>query len=171
MVAISSFPNVLLNLPVGAFAAKMAFKEQKSALKKSRVKLEANDVVATKFILVCIVGIPVLWLTYALLLLSFTSVQRRTVVFLLVLAPVFSYMGIISAESGMVALKDVRPVLARLWSGAMRREQNALKEERKALQRDLRGLVLEHREALGPLGEEGPVDWDRFYARKRSDSR
>jgi len=71
----------------------------------SRVKIEARDVVLSKKITLSIVLVPTLWITYAVLLLSFSHLEPATVAVLFFCCPLFSYIGVMATEAGMVDLK------------------------------------------------------------------
>lgn len=99
---------------VVGFAAKYwSFKEAQKDLKNSRVKLAARDVLLSKKIMFSFVAVPVLYLTYGILLLVFTRLQVRTILVLLLCCPIFSYIGVMAVESGMVDFKDLRPAFLR----------------------------------------------------------
>jgi hypothetical protein len=62
-------------------------------LKASRVKIAARDVLLSKKIVFSIMAVPVLWITYALLLCIFTRWEKRTIFVLFLACPAFSYVG------------------------------------------------------------------------------
>ena len=99
---LASIPNLLLNAPVGIAAHYWAAEEARKDLKASRVKVKAKDVVMSKKIYFALIAVPILWLTYALLLLVFTSLDRRTIMILVLCFPFFSYLGVQSLEVGAV---------------------------------------------------------------------
>ncbi len=61
----------------GLCASYWSNSEAKKDLKASRVKLAARDVILSKKIVFSIVAVPVLWITYALLLICFSSLEYR----------------------------------------------------------------------------------------------
>ena len=167
MLFISSLPSLMLNLPVGLAAVAWAKWCQQLALAKSKIKVTASDVVLSEKIKFAIVAVPALWLTYATVLLIATPLHLQDVLTLLMLAPAASYLGVISAESGMIALRDLRPMLARLFYDHRRVE--ALKGEQLDLQNRVREelqQLLVHdpvvRELYHMRGEVGAEDWERL---------
>jgi glycerol-3-phosphate O-acyltransferase/dihydroxyacetone phosphate acyltransferase len=114
VLAIASIPSIILNAPVGAAASYWARSEAKKDLKASRVKVEARDVLLSKKIVFSIMAVPVLWITYALLLYYFSPMEPRTILVLFLCCPMFSYFGVMAVEAGMVDIKDLRPVFLRL---------------------------------------------------------
>lgn len=110
VMSLASIPSLILNAPVGLLAKYWAHSEAEKDLKKSRVKNHgAKDVLLSKKIIFSIAAVPILWVTYALLLFFFTPLETRTIVVLFLCCPLFSYIGIRSVEAGMVDLKDLRP--------------------------------------------------------------
>ena len=83
-------------------------------MKASRVKLAARDVLLSKKIVFSLMAVPALWVSYAILLWMFTSMQTRTIVVLFLCCPFFSYIGVMGVQAGMVDLKDLRPAFLRL---------------------------------------------------------
>jgi len=61
-----------------------------------------------------LMAVPALWITYAVLLRLFTNMEIRTIVVLFLCCPLFSYMGVMAVQAGMVDLKDLRPAFLRL---------------------------------------------------------
>jgi glycerol-3-phosphate O-acyltransferase/dihydroxyacetone phosphate acyltransferase len=84
--------------------------------------------------------VPTLWIVYAVLLLSFTSMEPATVALLFFCCPLFSYIGVRATEAGMVDAKDLKPMLMRLLPHS-RKKMRALPQERAQLQRDLRAFI------------------------------
>jgi glycerol-3-phosphate O-acyltransferase/dihydroxyacetone phosphate acyltransferase len=114
---LSFLPSLFLNAPVGLAARVWAEEGAKKDLARSRVKVQARDVVLSKKISFCIVAVPTLWISYAVLLLLLSPLQPRTVLALFLAMPVFSYFGVTTAEAGMIQLKDLRPAGLRLLPG------------------------------------------------------
>jgi hypothetical protein len=98
IMSLATIPALILNGPVGLTASIWASREAKRDLKNSRVKLAARDVMLSKKIMFCLVGVPVLWITYALLLFFFSGLSKSTIVTLFICCPVFSYMGVMAVE-------------------------------------------------------------------------
>jgi glycerol-3-phosphate O-acyltransferase / dihydroxyacetone phosphate acyltransferase len=105
---LATMPTLVLNAPVGVIARIFSSREQKKALAASRVKIEARDVVMSKKITLSIVLVPTLWVTYAVLLLKYTRLQPATVLVLFLCCPLFSYIGVMATEAGMVDFKDLK---------------------------------------------------------------
>lgn len=122
VLVLASIPSLILNAPVGAAAKYWSNKQAQKDLKASRVKIAARDVLLSKKIMFSMMAVPVLWVTYALLLWCFTSLEGRTVVVLFLCCPFFSYLGVMAVEAGMVDLKDLRPAFLRLLP-SFRRER------------------------------------------------
>ena len=106
---LASLPSIVLNAPVGVAAKFWAESQAKKDLLKSRVKVQARDVVLSKKITFCIVAVPSLWILYAILLFYFSPLDKEVVIALLICMPIFSYFGVTAVEVGMVTLKDIRP--------------------------------------------------------------
>uniref|UniRef100_A0A7S2BZ48 Uncharacterized protein n=1 Tax=Haptolina brevifila TaxID=156173 RepID=A0A7S2BZ48_9EUKA len=172
MLSISTLPSLILNGPVGIAALMWAKAKQRASLKHSSVKLSAHDVLLSEKMKFAIVGVPLLWLSYAAVLLGFTTMQTEDVLTLLMVAPVASYLGVISAESGMIALRDLRPIFMRLLHKpsaieALKAEQLSL---RRCVQEEIENLVKTDevvRELYHQKGELCSADWERL--RERSD--
>ena len=105
--------------------------------------------------------VPVLWLFYAFLLITFTSLDGPTIALIVFSFPLFAYMGIVVAEAGMVDLKYLRPYLMRLWPRT-RHKIATLPERRMALQRDLRAFIKQIGPGLGELYYSETLDWQRI---------
>jgi len=78
----------------------------------------ASDVVLSEKIKFALVAVPALWLTYAVIALVATPLHLQDVLTLLMVAPGASYIGVISAESGMIDLRDLYPRRASNPGGA-----------------------------------------------------
>lgn len=163
----ATLPTLVLNAPVGVIARIVSSREQKKALAASRVKIEARDVVMSKKITLSIVLVPTLWITYAVLLLTYTNLRPSTVVVLFLCCPLFSYIGVMATEAGMVDAKDLKPVLMRLLPGA-RKKMAALPAERAQLQRDLRYYIHKIGPEMGSLYTDKQVRWDEFIRKSSS---
>ena len=157
VLLLASVPALLLNAPVGLLARHIAERERVKALKASRVKLEAKDVVLSKKIVFSIVAVPALWIFYAVLM-ALCGVEGRLVLLLFLSFPVFSYIGVISVEAGIVDLKDIRPYLMQLLPDR-ERVIEALPAERARLRRDLRAFVAQVGPELGPIFQDKVIDW------------
>ena len=167
MLLVALTPSLVLNAPVGLAAMAWARWRQTAALAKSDVKLRGFDVVLSEKLKFALVAVPLLWLSYAALLSYATPLSRQDVVTLLMFAPIASYIGVVSVESGMIALHDLRPMLARLMFDAKRVE--ALKREQKELRdcvhAEIRHLV-ESDETISKMyhtqGTLTTDDWERL---------
>lgn len=127
-------------MQVGLIARVWSSREQKKALAASRVKIEAKDVVMSKKITLSIVLVPTLWVVYAALLLTLSGLRPATVALLFFCCPLFSYIGVMATEAGMVDAKDLKPVLMRFLPSA-RKRMETLPAERAQLQRDVRAFI------------------------------
>jgi hypothetical protein len=167
MLTIALFPSMILNAPVGFAAVAWAKMRQRESLARSDVKLRAYDVVLSEKMKFAVVGVPLLWLLYAGALLTTTSLDVSDVITLVMLAPLASYVGVISVESGMIALRDLRPMLARLTYD--KESVEALKAEHFSLRRhvvdEIKRLVESDsvvRELYHMRGELSTSDWERI---------
>lgn len=158
LMFLAAIPAIFLNLPVGLIARLYAERRRKRALAKSKVKIRATDVMLTEKIMVCIVLVPTLWVTYAILLRMMTNLDGPAIALCLFCMPLFSYTSIIWAEAGMVEIKDLRPYVMRLFPST-RRRMAALPEVRMKLQADLRQFVKFLGPALGEIYYGKEVDW------------
>lgn len=134
IMTLASIPSLILNAPVGMAAKWWSHAEAKKDLVKSRVKNHgAKDVLMSKKISFSIAAVPILWVTYALLLHLFSPLEKQTIMVLFLCCPIFSYLGVRSVEAGMVDLKDLRPAFLRLLP-AFRRVARDLPQQRHSLQ-------------------------------------
>lgn len=163
---IAAVPAVTLNLPVGLLARLWANRRRKKALAASKVKIHALDVMLSEKILLCIVLVPTLWCSYGLAVYFLTDMDGPTLALAIMSLPLFSYIGIVTAEAGVVDLKDLRPYLMRLFPSA-RRRLSALPETRRLLQADLRKFIREIGPKLGDLYYEKNIDWEEIQADTR----
>lgn len=160
VITLASLPTVVLNAPVGLAASYWASAEAKKDLKASRVKLAARDVLMSKKILFSLVAVPALWVTYAVLLMLFTSLEYRTILVLFLLCPYFSYVGVTGLGMGMVDIKDLRPAALRLLP-SFKDVVKTLPATRAALQRDVRLLMKKYGPELGPVYYDSSDNWDK----------
>ena len=167
ILLLASIPSLLLNFPVGAAANYFAYSEAKKDLKASRVKLAARDVLLSKKITFSLAAVPMLWVTYAVLALLFSSLETRTVVVLFLCCPVFSYFGVMGMEASIVDLKDLRPAFLRLLP-SFKQAAEALPQQRAQLQKELRALVKKYGPSFGPLYLDKTDAWD-LAARKQQE--
>ena len=160
VMTLATIPALILNAPVGFAASYWAFLEAKKDLKNSRVKLAARDVLLSKKIMFCLVGVPCLWVTYALLLLFFSPLMKRTVLFLFLSCPLFSYLGVMAVEAGMNDIKDLRPAFLRLLP-SFKKETERLPAIRTALQKEVRAMAKKYGPELGPVYFGKASEWER----------
>ena len=73
------------------------------------MKLAARDVLLSKKIVFCLIAVPALWMTYAILLLSFSTFEVRSIVVFLICCPLFSYLGVTWVQAGIVGKTIVLP--------------------------------------------------------------
>lgn len=181
MLLIASLPSVVLNAPVGVAAVIWAKWRQRAAVRSSSVKVTGHDVVLSEKMKFAMVGVPLVWLSYAVLALLCSDFSVHDVMTLLMITPVASYIGVISVESGMIALRDLRPMLARLLYNRKRVE--ALKREQVSLSRLVRNEIrqlVESDEVVRGLyhmrsGDGSTIlstnDWERVRLREARSSK
>ena len=160
VMTLATIPALILNAPVGLAASYWAFSEAKKDLKNSRVKLAARDVLLSKKIMFCLVGVPCLWVTYAVLLLLFSPLSKRTVLFLFLSCPLFSYLGVMAVEAGMNDIKDLRPAFLRLLP-SFKKETDRLPAIRSALQKEVRTMTKKYGPELGSVYFGKASEWER----------
>jgi glycerol-3-phosphate O-acyltransferase/dihydroxyacetone phosphate acyltransferase len=156
---ITCIPSIILNFPVGILAGQYAKRERRIALAKSRVKIDARDVVLTKKIVFSIVGVPVLWVFYAILLYHFSGWEFKTVMVCFLCCPAFSYVGIRSAEAGMVDLKDLRPMFLRILPG-WAQQHKKIADQRNLLVKEVRTMVKKYGPDMGSLYFDKSPNWE-----------
>lgn len=166
LLLLAAVPAVFLNLPVGLVARLYANKRRKKALVASNVKVYGYDVMLSEKVTLCIVLVPSLWIIYGLILLCFTSLDGSAIALVLGCIPMFSYMGIMAAEAGMVEWKDVRPFFLRLFP-SVRRRTAKLPGTRMQLQHDLRMFIKEIGPQLGKIYHGKKVNWAEIQGETR----
>lgn len=119
-------------------------------MKASRVKVAARDVLLSYKIVFSIIAVPVLWITYALLLVLFSNLEYRTIAVLFLCCPFFSYLNIMAVQTSIRDFKDLRPVLLRLMP-RYRDEMAALPKLRASLQKEVREMVKKYGPSAGKL--------------------
>ena len=117
---LAAIPTLFLNLPVGVLAGIYAERRREKALKKSKVKGRAFDVMLTEKVVFCIAAIPSLWFIYGLLYF-FTDFDGPTIALCILSMPLFAYVGIIVSKPGIVDIKDLLPFYMRLLPSSRRR--------------------------------------------------
>lgn len=156
---LSSIPSLILNAPVGIAANYFAYREAKKDLKASRVKLAARDVLLSKKVIFCLAAVPVLWVSYAVLLFAFSKLETRTIVVLLLCCPLFSYVGVTGMQGVMMDLKDLYPSFLRLLPSFQQHAIN-LPAERMELQRQVREMVRKYGPSLGSVYFDKSDAWE-----------
>lgn len=169
LLFLAGIPVIFLNLPVGILANLYAERRRKIALAKSKVKVRGMDVKLTEKILFCIVMVPTLWFIYGLLLYFCTDLDGPAIALAGLSMPLFSYMGVVVTEAGIVGWKDLRPYLMRLFPSS-RRRLAALPATRRELQKDLRKFVKKMGPSLGELYYEKNPDWLAIQEKTRRES-
>lgn len=167
ILLLASVPSLLLNAPVGFLAKWFADEEAKKDLQASRVKVAARDVLLSKKIVFSILAVPSLWLVYALLLLSFSPFQRKTILLLFLSCPFFSYLGVMAVQQSVIDYKHLRPAFLRLFP-AFRAQAKALPVLRAELRKQVRDAVRKFGPALGSLYSDKSADWEKGYRRGRA---
>jgi glycerol-3-phosphate O-acyltransferase/dihydroxyacetone phosphate acyltransferase len=117
-------------------------------------------------IVLCIVLVPSLWCFYGLAMYFLTDMDGPTLALAIMSLPLFSYIGVVTAEAGVVDLKDIKPYVIRLFPSA-RRRMSALPETRRQLQTDLRSFVKEIGPKLGEIYYKKDIDWEQIQADTR----
>jgi len=82
--------------------------------------------------------------------------------------PVFSYLGVMAVEAGMVDIKDLRPVFLRLLP-SFQEQVATLPARRAELQKELRAIVKKYGPELGSLYFDEDVKWDVVKAKFSAD--
>mmetsp|Transcript_27083 Transcript_27083/g.42048 ORF Transcript_27083/g.42048 Transcript_27083/m.42048 type:complete len:656 (-) Transcript_27083:398-2365(-) len=159
-------PMLTLNLPVGFIARIYAEKRRKKALEASRVKIRAHDVMLSEKVILCIVLVPTLWIIYGFVFYFCTDLDGPSIALAVISLPLFSYYGIMTAEVGMINLRDIRPYFMRLFP-KNRKRLAALPEIRQKLQADLRSLVKELGPSLGEIYFKKDLNWKELQLKKR----
>ncbi len=170
LLAVSLIPSLFLNLPVGMIAHKWALWRRDKALAKSKVKIKGFDVMLTEKVLLCIVLVPSLWIFYGVTLWLITDIDFPKLLLFVYSFPLFSYMAIVTTEAGMIELKDLKPILIRLFPSSRERMMK-LPAERKKLQRDLREFIRKVGPSLGDVYSEKELDWADFQQNLRNEKR
>jgi glycerol-3-phosphate O-acyltransferase/dihydroxyacetone phosphate acyltransferase len=166
VMALAFLPALFLNFPVGLIANIYSEARRKKALAGSKVKIKALDVILSEKVVLCIVLVPSLWFVYGLLLYFFTSLDGPSLSLAVGSMPLFSYVGIMMTEAGMIHLKDLRPFVMRLLPST-RRRLKVLPELRKQLQDDLRAFIKQVGPTLGELYYQKEVDWTDIQLKSR----
>jgi glycerol-3-phosphate O-acyltransferase / dihydroxyacetone phosphate acyltransferase len=164
VLILASLPSLLLNAPVGFLANYWAYKEAKKDLEASRVKVNAKDVLLSKKIIFSMSAVPILWISYALLLFFFSSLPAKTIMVLLICCPVFSYMGVMAVEASMHDLRDLRPAFLRLLP-AFKRLAPKLPKIRTELVQEVRKLVRKYGPELGAVYTDPSINWENAVKR------
>lgn len=162
VLSLASIPSLILNFPVGVAANYWAYREAKKDLKASRVKLAARDVLLSKKIIFSLAAVPILWVSYAVLALLFSSLEARTILVLFLCCPFFSYVGVMAMERSFVDLKDLRPAFLRLLP-SFKQAAEKLPAQRAALQAELRALVEKYGPSFGPLYTDKTDAWEAAH--------
>lgn len=166
VLLLAFLPTAVLNFPVGIFARMFAEKKRKKALANSKVKIKGLDVMLSERIIFSIVMVPTLWFLYSIFLVIFTDWDPQQIALCILSMPVFSYIGVMTAEAGMVDVNELRPLVKQYFPSTKRRLQR-LPEVRKQLQHDLRKFVKDAGPVLGELYYEKNIDWKVIIERTR----
>lgn len=161
LLLVSALPALFLNLPVGIIARYWALHRREKALAASKVKIKGMDVMLSEKVVLCIALVPSLWVFYGLILYCFTDLDLPTIALAFWSLPLFSYMGIVTTEAGMVDLKDLKPVLIGLFPST-RCRLLSLPDLRQRLQTDLREFVKDIGPSLGELYTDEKLNWADF---------
>jgi glycerol-3-phosphate O-acyltransferase/dihydroxyacetone phosphate acyltransferase len=129
--AFASIPSFVLNAPIGLIARYISLKEQQKALANSKVKIAGRDVLLSKKIIVCMIGVPVLWFFYLFLVIWLTNWYFSSIFLLFLSCPLFSFFGVRSVEAGMIELKTIRPLFYRLLPQKYEKQLGLLVKKKK----------------------------------------
>ncbi|GMI44200.1 hypothetical protein TrCOL_g3463 [Triparma columacea] len=157
-IILALIPAVLLNLPIGLLSTLYAERKRKKALANSKVKIKGMDVLLSEKVIFCIVMVPALWISYAIAAILFTNMDYTTITLVFVSMPIFSYVGIMATEAGMVDFKDLKPHIAKL-DPSKRKRIRTLPSMRLQLVKELKEFVRKFGPTLGELYYEKDVDW------------
>ena len=108
-----------------------------------------------------------MWVTYAILLLFFSSLEIRTIVVLFICCPFFSYLGVMAVEASMVDLKDLRPAFLRLLP-SFREQAPEIHKMRVSLQKDVRQLVKKYGPELGAIYYDKTDAWEQAFKKSNT---
>jgi len=169
LVLVSFIPALFLNLPVGLIARLYANNRRRAVMAISTVKVKGLDVLLSEKVLLCIVLVPSLWISYGLVLYFFTNLDGPTIALAISSLPLFSYMGIVTAEAGMVNFKDVLPIFQQLFPSTKRRFL-LLPALRDDLQKDLLTFIRMIGPSLGDVYTSKNLDWAQFQKSSRGES-
>ena len=161
LLFVSLIPSLFLNFPIGVFAHYWALWRRKKALARSKVKIKGMDVMLTEKVLFCIVFVPTLWIFYGCVLWFCTDIDLPMLLLFHYSFPLGAYMGIVTTEAGMIELKDLKPILIRLFPSSRKRMMK-LPSERKKLQRDLLDFIKKVGPSLGVVYSKKELDWAGF---------
>jgi len=155
------FPAILLNLPIGLLARLYAEQRRKKALANSKVKIKGYDVMLSEKVIFCIAMVPTLWFTYGLILYFCSDLDGPALTLSILSMPLFSFIGVIAAEAGMIDAKAIRPYYMRIFP-SNRQRLAALPAVRKELQSNLRAFIKEIGPTLGEIYSGKELDWKRI---------
>ena len=143
-----SLPGAILNAPLGLISRYMAQREAQRALKKSEVKLKAQDVVGSYKVIVAVFVIPLAWFFYvSVFAIWFGLVFALGFLFAL---PLFSYASVRLLEQGVQIWRSSSPVVRVLTESRFVEVVSELKSERDELVVLVRDLVEQMMPLLGP---------------------
>mmetsp|Transcript_8088 Transcript_8088/g.11560 ORF Transcript_8088/g.11560 Transcript_8088/m.11560 type:complete len:290 (-) Transcript_8088:74-943(-) len=166
LLLLAFIPSLFLNLPVGLIARIYANRRREKALAASSVKVKGMDVMLSEKVLLSIVMVPSLWMLYGMILYFYSNLDGPAIALSISSFPLFSYMGIVTTEAGMVGLKDLKPLLVRLLPST-RQRLLLLPIMRINLQIDLREFIRKIGPTLGDVYTEKYLDWAKFQKNHR----
>jgi glycerol-3-phosphate O-acyltransferase/dihydroxyacetone phosphate acyltransferase len=151
---------------VGVLAGIYAEARRKKALAASKVKIKGYDVMMTEKILFCIFMVPTLWIVYGIILKYRTNMDAPTIALVMLSMPIFSYIGVVVAEAGIIDLFALRPHIMRLLPSSRKRLAE-LPAKRKQLQDDLRAYIRKIGPALGDIYYGKNLDWAKIQEKTK----
>ncbi len=101
-------------------------------------------------IMISMIMVPLLWLCYIAGLLFFSGWDVSLVLLAAVCMPVFSYVGVVAVEAGMVDAKDLKPLVIRMRAKE-RKAMLDLPKKRRKLRKDLIEFVAKVEPDLGEV--------------------
>eukprot|EP00300_Choanocystis_sp_HF-7_P003181 c12409_g1_i2.p1 GENE.c12409_g1_i2~~c12409_g1_i2.p1 ORF type:complete len:613 (+),score=128.92 c12409_g1_i2:50-1888(+) len=137
--ALFAIPGQVLAAPMVVTTRYISKKEAAKALRKSKVKLEGRDVVATWKLLVSFVMVPLMHVAYTTLCFILTRSTTLTITYFF-MAPFVAGTSVLATERGLKEFAAIKPVLAGL---VKKNVEESLVNERRALQKLIRQVVTE----------------------------
>lgn len=166
-----SLPGILLNLPIVIVADRISKSKAREALAASSVKIAGRDVLASWKLMVSLVLLPSLYLFYTFIFYwwqiqavelkksasYFSEAFQRSLIFLFLLLPIFSFSSVILVERGMDVVRSLSTLVLALTNPERASE---LRKTRRHLKKVIINVV----------EELGPTLFEDFYENRIIDS-